>query len=148
MEITRTTDYAVRVVLDLAIRLPSGQRVTSGQIARRQGIPPGYVPKVMQSLSRAGILATLPGRTGGVQLLRDPKELTVLEVVEAMEGPVALNRCLIRKGECPRDVICTVHKVWARAQESLTNVLAGATIASLIPPDERIESRAGEPASS
>ena len=77
MEINRTTDYAVQVALHLAAGT-RGQRVTSAHIARGKGIPLNYVPKIRQTLGRAGILTTRPGRTGGVQLLRPPETLTVL----------------------------------------------------------------------
>ncbi len=131
MEINRTTDYAIRVVMDLALQGP-GRRVTSAQIARRQGIPRDYISKVLSTLSRAGIVATLSGRAGGVRLLRPPASLTVLEVLEAMEGPLTLNRCLARKGECPRDRSCQVHLFWARTQKELTRMLQAATIAGLL----------------
>ena len=132
MEINQTTDYAIRVVMDLALQ-GRGQRVISAQIARRQGIPRDYISKVLSTLSRAGIVATLPGRAGGVQLRRPPASLTVREVLEAMEGPLALNRCLVRRGECPRDQSCPVHRFWARTQKELTRMLQAATIADLLP---------------
>jgi Rrf2 family protein len=131
MEINRTTDYAIRVVMDLALQ-GRGQRITSAQIARRQEIPRDYISKVLVSLSRAGIVATLSGRAGGVQLLRPPASLSVLEVLEAVEGPLTLNRCLTRKGECPRDRSCTVHWFWARTQKGLARMLQATTIAGLL----------------
>ena len=136
MEISRTTDYAVRAVLHLAAR--AGQsRVTAGQIAREQGIPRTYVPKVLQSLARAGIVACSAGRGGGVRLCRAPESLSVLEIVQAMEGPVRLNRCLLRPGECPRDRACPVHRMWARAQNDLLKTLGETTIARLLRPGGR-----------
>lgn len=133
MKISRTTDYAVRAVLHLAASAPSA-RVTAGQIARDQAIPPTYVPKVLQALARAGIVAGTAGRGGGVRLCRTPESLTVLEIVQAMEGPVTLNRCLVRPGECPRDTSCRVHHMWAEAQADLLKTLSGTTIASLLRP--------------
>lgn len=133
MEISRTTDYAVRAVLHLAAS--AGQeRVTAEQIARDQGIPRTYVPKVLQALSRAGIVVGSAGRGGGVRLCRTPEDLSVLDIVQAMEGPVTLNRCLVRPGECPRDKACTVHRVWERAQSDLLETLRHTTIASLLRP--------------
>jgi Rrf2 family protein len=131
MEINRTTDYAIRVVMDLALQ-GRDRRVTSADIARRQEIPRDYISKVLVTLSRARIVATLPGRGGGVQLLRPPASLSVLEVLEAVEGPLTLNRCLARKGECPRDRSCAVHDFWARTQKGLAQMLQAATIAGLL----------------
>lgn len=136
MEISRTTDYAVRAVLHLAA---APGRVTAGQIAREQGIPRTYVPKVLQALARAGIVAGSPGRGGGVKLCRAPESLSVLDVVQAMEGPVTLNRCLLRPGECPRDTACSVHRMWARAQEGLLKTLGETTVASLLCPGGRAD---------
>ncbi|MCY2932067.1 MAG: Rrf2 family transcriptional regulator [Planctomycetota bacterium] len=136
MEISLTTDYAVRAVLHLAA---SPGRVTAGQIARDQNIPRSYVPKVLQALARAGIVAGSSGRGGGVRLCRDPDGLSVLEIVQAMEGPVALNRCLVRPGECPRDMTCPVHRMWARAQEDLLKTLGDTTVADLLRPGGRAD---------
>lgn len=132
MEISSTTDYAVRAVLHLALHGPEG-RVTADQIAAQQAIPRDYLPKVLRTLARAGIVAGSPGRSGGMKLCRPPESLTVLDIVEAMEGPVSLNRCLRRPGECPRDGFCPVHKLWERAQADLLKTLRAATVASLLP---------------
>lgn len=131
MEINRTTDYAVRVVLHLAAA-EAGSRVRASDIAAAQGIPLDYVPKVLQALARSGILATTSGRTGGVRLIKSPQRITLLDIVEAMEGPIALNRCMVRKGECPRDQRCPVHPLWAKAQAGLVKTLREATIAGLL----------------
>lgn len=132
MEISHTTDYAVRAVLHLAIHGPEG-RVRAADIAAEQAIPPDYLPKVLRTLARAGIVAGSPGRSGGVRLLRSPERLTILQIVEAMEGPVILNRCLSRRGECPRDSFCPVHPIWRAAQTNLIRTLRDATVASLLP---------------
>ena len=130
MLINMTTDYAVRVVLNLAARESAGL-VTSADIAREESIPPTYIPKILQALSRAGILVTYPGRTGGARLLRAAKDISVFDVVQAMERNVALNRCLLREGECPRDRICAAHGVWQEAQDQLHRTLKQANIAEL-----------------
>lgn len=130
MLINLTTDYAVRVVLNLAARESIGL-VTSADIARDESIPPTYIPKILQALSRAGILVTYPGRNGGAKLLRAAKDISVFDVVQAMERDVVLNRCLLREGECPRDRVCAVHGVWQEAQEELHRRLKQANIAKL-----------------
>ncbi len=131
MQITRLTDYAVRAVLHLAAHGSNGP-VPAAEIAREQGIPLDYVPKVLQALSRADLVTTYAGRSGGAQLRRSAEEITVLDVVEAGQGPMALNRCLLRKGQCPRDVFCPVHAVWAAAQSDLKQRLRDTNIAGLV----------------
>ena len=127
MQITRTADYALRAVVHLAEN--GGNRpVPASAIARMQDIPAEYVSKVLQSLSRAGLVTCRPGRGGGATLLREPQSISVLEVVEAVDGPLALNRCLIGPGQCERDTDCLLHDFWAQTQESLVRTLSDAKI--------------------
>jgi Rrf2 family protein len=127
MQITWTADYALRAVVHLAEHAGEGL-VPAAVIARRESIPREYVAKVLRALSRAGIVSSLRGRGGGARLLREPRRLSVLEVVEAVDGPVALNRCLIRPGTCPRDDDCKVHRFWARTQRQLVAAMSRAKI--------------------
>ncbi|HUS90703.1 MAG TPA: Rrf2 family transcriptional regulator [Phycisphaerae bacterium] len=127
MLITRTADYALRAVIHLA-DAGADRPVAAAEIARAQGIPPDYVAKVLGALARAGLVTCLPGRGGGARLLRRPAEISVLEVVEAVDGPVLLNRCLLREGECPRDRSCAAHGFWKATQQSLLRTLARAKV--------------------
>ncbi len=129
MQLTRQADYAVRTVLDLTGR-PQRQSPT-GEIARRQRIPPAFLRKIVQTLARAGYVRTLRGADGGVRLVREPAAITLRQVIEAVEGPVRLNRCLIRRGECALDRICPVHPVWQHIQDVLVRELDVVTFAWL-----------------
>jgi Rrf2 family protein len=131
VRLTREADYAVRIVLDLAEHSRS-RPVRSADIARRQMIPRPFLTKVVQVLARRGFVATHRGAGGGVSLARDPHGITLRAVVEAIEGPIRMNRCLIRPGECPLDRRCMVHPIWRRIQEQVIRELEGATIASLV----------------
>ena len=130
MQITRATDYAVRAVLYLAAYGGDGL-LPAARIARDQGIPPAYVTKVLQALQRAGLVTSYQGRSGGAALARPANEVSVLDVVRAVEGPVSLNRCTERKGECPRDSICPVHDLWASLEKDMADRLGGADFATL-----------------
>ena len=101
MQITQTADYAVRTVWYLAMHRGGGPTAAAA-IAKEMTIPADYISKVVEALSRAGLVESVPGRNGGARLARDPKELSMLEIVEAVDGPVTLNRCVIRPGLCPR----------------------------------------------
>jgi len=129
MQLTRQADYAVRVVLDLSVR-PQRQSRT-GEIARRQRIPPAFLRKIVQTLARAGFVRTVRGADGGVSLVREPAAITLRQVIEAVEGPVRLNRCLIRRGECALDRICPVHPVWQHIQDVMVRELDAVTFAQL-----------------
>lgn len=130
MQLTREGDYAVRVIVDLASR-PPGEMVRTDDLSRGTGVPRAYLAKIIQILSRAGFVRTRQGPTGGVSLLKDPAATTLRQIVEAVEGPIYLNRCLVRPGECSRDSFCTVHPVWARVQSLLIRELDAVTAKDL-----------------
>ncbi len=133
MRLTRQGDYAVRVMVDLAAQ-PRDAPVPRARIQARQDVPAAYLAKIVQALARAGLVRTLPGARGGVLLNAAPDAVTLLQVIEAIEGPIHLNRCVTRPGACPRDRFCTVHPVWLRLQALVTRELDAVTIASLARP--------------
>jgi len=141
MEITRQADYAVRIVLDLAGH-PGDGVVRSDDVARRQLVPRAYFTKVVQALVRAGYLRTLRGARGGIQLARDPGAITLREVIEALEGPIRLNRCLLRPGECALERVCAAHPVWERIQDVLMRELDAVTFAQMAATSPRARGRA------
>ncbi len=128
--IRRETDYASRVILHLAM-LPQGERVTAQDIARRRIIPRAMVRRVITHLAAAQLIATIRGQGGGMQLARPASEISLLNVVEAMEGPLALNACVVDPHRCPLMKICSVHEEWCRARELLAAELSGATFDKL-----------------
>ncbi len=136
MQLTQKGDYAVRVMLDLAAQ-PPGASVRTMELGRRTGVPRAYLAKVIQALARAGLIRTRRGALGGVSLLENPDAVTLRRVVEAVEGPIYLNRCLVRPGLCPRDRTCRAHPVWERVQQVLLRELDGVTIAALARPSSR-----------
>lgn len=105
MQLSRQADYAIRSVLFLATSPLSNIK----EIARAQFIPPEYLAKIMQGLVKAGLVNTHRGVHGGVSLTRPPDQITILDVIEAVEGPMAINWCLAEGNECPREYRCAVH---------------------------------------
>ncbi len=130
MKLTREGDYAVRALVDLAGR-PPGDVVRVPQLSEATGVPRAYLAKIVQALTRARLVQTRQGPSGGVFLLRDPATITLRQMVEAVEGPIYLNRCLIRPGECPRDHFCPAHPVWCRIQGVLLRELDAVTAKDL-----------------
>jgi len=130
MQLSRRGDYGVRVILDLAGQ-PTGTSSPAHEIARRQQIPNAFLGKIISQLAVAGLVDTRRGARGGVMLSRRPDEITLLEVVEALEGTIVLNRCLLHPGACPMDNTCPVHDAWAEAQQALKRVLGATTFAEL-----------------
>ena len=130
MQVTRASDYAVRVMVHLA-GLPAGQRSTRDQLAESSEVPEHFLSKILQTLTRSGLITSYRGAAGGFALAKPPESVTLLDVVEAMDGPIQLNVCVASGVGCCRQTWCPVHCVWAEAQNALTSVLRGATLARL-----------------
>ncbi len=125
MQITRQADYAIRAVRYLA-KQGSTQRVATSTVAKEMRIPPSFLAKIISQLSIAGLLHTSRGARGGVSLAREPKEISLLDVVEAIDGPILLNECVGTNKPCTFQKECLVHPIWLEVQQSLVSRL-GAT---------------------
>lgn len=130
MKIARETDYAIRCLLFMA-RRPFDIH-TAGEIAGAQGIPPTFLAKILQKLVRAGILASARGVGGGFRLLRRPQDVTLLDAIEAVEGSLAPNTCLVEGRHCSRVARCAAHPVWREIQRDMAGTLARYSIQSMM----------------
>lgn len=126
----RKGDYAVRAVLDLTQHYGKGRR-KAREIASAMRIPANYLPQVLAELVRAGLMVATAGKDGGYELAGPPGDVTLLDVVEVAEGPVTLERCLLRDVPCGRAGYCAAHETWSSAQRALTDRLAATTFADL-----------------
>lgn len=133
IELTRRGDYAVRLAIALA-RDPDRQ-VTGAQLALATSVPPSFLPQVIGDLVRAGLVANRRGRRGGYRLARHSDEISLLAVVEAVEGDGRRTTCVLRGGPCRRDGPCDVHEAFFRAQEALYGVLASVSLADVVRAD-------------
>ena len=131
MQITRQADYAVRAVLYLA-RLGTSERAATSTVAEEQRIPPSFLAKIISQLSIAGLLHTSRGARGGVTLAREPKEISLLEVIEAIDGPIQINECVGDEALCTFDEECPLKPVWSEAQNELVKRLKGTNFAQLL----------------
>jgi Rrf2 family protein len=134
MQITRQADYAVRAVMHLA-KLGPGQKAATNQIAEEQDIPLSFLAKIIAQLSVAGLLQTMRGARGGVALARPPEEISLLRVVEAIDGPIMLNECVNGQSNCTR-TDCPIQDIWQAAQRDLVDRLEGTTFAEFV---EKVE---------
>jgi Rrf2 family protein len=133
MQLTRQADYAIRAVLYLAERTTVA-RVTTAEVGRAQHIPLTFLTKIMAQLSAAGLVQATRGSHGGIALARPASEVSLLDIVEAIEGPVQLNACVTDPSACPMGTSCQVHSVWCDAQADLVNRLRTTTFAGLVQP--------------
>ena len=130
MQLTRAADYGVRVMIHMAT-LPSHERALLPTLARATGAPESFLSKVLQALCRAGFIVSRRGQAGGFEMLPPGRKASVRSVIEAIEGPIRLNVCLVTGASCKRKSFCPAHPVWTRAQEAMLGVLNKATIADL-----------------
>ena len=130
MRLTRAGEYAVRCVLYLS-KKGTGVLVSRKEIANHAVIPGHFLAKIAQDLARAGMIEIRQGAKGGFRLLKDPKEITLLQVVETMIGEIFLNDCVIRPESCEVSPNCAVHNVWMAARDQLRNTLGSVTFAQL-----------------
>lgn len=126
VRLSRNAHYAIRTVLDLALR----DRGRSAEVARRQGIPPAYMARIVHELSTAGIIRTFRGAGGGIQLARPAASVTLRHIVDATEGPLALNLCVIWD-DCRCVQPCPVRASLARLQSVMEHELDSVTVAQL-----------------
>jgi Rrf2 family protein len=131
MQITRQADYAMRAVAYLS-NLGPEQRAATSQIAEDQQIPPSFLAKIVSQLSVAGLLQTSRGARGGVSLARTPEEISFLEVVEAIDGPILLNECVVDHSACSFGESCALRPVFCDAQADLVNRLEATTFLTVV----------------
>ncbi len=130
MELTRKGEYAIRGIVYLASR-PMDQVCLLSEIAAAVDVPQTFLAKIFQQFSKIGLVRSYRGTGGGFMLGRAPEKITLLEVVEAVEGPIIPNRCVIGSGECDRSTSCRVHPVWLKVQDQVRATLAETTLKEL-----------------
>jgi Rrf2 family protein len=129
--ISRGAEYAIRAMLDVAAT-EGGEVARTRQVAEHQGIPKVFLPKIVQRLVQAGLLRAHRGPAGGIALSRPPDQVNMRQIIEAMDGPIALNTCLILPNECPRESICPIHEIWVKTQDDLLKGLESITLSKLV----------------
>ena len=130
MQLTMTGEYAIRAMVHLA-GLEPGTIAQISDISRKWNIPEKFLRKIVARLCRSGLIKSHRGVHGGVSLSRPADQITLLEVVEQIEGPLALNKCLVDEDFCSRITVCAVHDTWNETQAKLKEMLASRTFADL-----------------
>jgi Rrf2 family protein len=130
MQITRAAEYGVLGLTALA-RRPLGEVVMIETLCAEEDIPNSFLGKILQSLSKAGIVKSARGSGGGFSLARNPSEVTALEIIEAIEGPISLQRCLDDDLGCEHSGGCALCSLLTEAQERVKEVFGRTTLADL-----------------
>lgn len=131
LQLTRRSDYAIRACLLLAMNEDEAP-VSSRRIAERMAIPDRFLPQVLADLGRAGVVTATNGKHGGYRLSRDPIGLSLLELIETIEGPSLSDHCVLEQRPCDGSAACALHPVWASAQTAFTDVLATTSLAAIV----------------
>jgi Rrf2 family protein len=130
MQLTRAADYGVRAMIHLASADPS-VRVSLTELSEAADVSPAFLSKVLQRLVRSGLIASRRGKKGGFELLARDRAVSLLEILQALDGVPELNVCLQSSG-CPRSPWCGAHEVWGLAQARMRETLRAATLDQLV----------------
>ncbi len=131
MQITRQADYAIRAMLYLSALKPDEKAATS-KIAESKKIPSSFLAKIISQLSIAGLIRTTRGARGGVTLAHNPEDISILDVVEAIDGPIALNDCTNDPLACSFGDECPIRPLWCETQSELVMKLKSTNFASFL----------------
>src|SRR4051794_3350613 len=131
LQISRKIDYGLRAAIHPA-GLPAGRIASLQGLSAPVPIPRDFPAKILKGLAGRGLVRSARGAHGGYQLARPPREISFLEVIEAVEGPVQLNVCLDDKDRCDVSAGCTMYHVWKSGQERMLEVYRRTSLAELV----------------
>lgn len=129
--VTKKGSYSIRALLQMAANIKEKGRTHIGEIARQTEIPEPFLRKIFASMAKNGIVRSRRGLTGGVELLQDISKLSIYDVVVAVEGEMAIYKCLKNPSICTKSGHCETQNMWVEIQESLKNTLKRIRITSL-----------------
>jgi Rrf2 family protein len=144
LNLKRKGDYAVRAMISVGRRYEKDLR-QARQISTEMHIPYKTLTLILAELVTEGLLVATHGPTGGYRLARPPGDISLLDIVEAAEGPATFDHCVLRDGPCDWEETCPVHDTWARTQDALIRELAATSLAEITAIDAAIESGTYQP---
>ena len=132
LRVTKLTDYATLVLTVLAAR--PGDVLSAPDLAEHAGLAAPTVAKVLKPLAQAGLVEGFRGANGGYRLARDPAAINLVEIVEAMEGPLGMTECSLHDGQCGIEQSCGVRANWRRINDVVADALRGVSLAEMLQP--------------
>jgi Rrf2 family protein len=133
--LNKYTDYAVRALLTLAQN--KNERISSARIAKTQAIPLPYMRRILQDLVKTGFVDAKEGKTGGIMLVRDPRTITIGEIIRSFQGEITVSECLFRKKICPNRSTCVLRQRIVGIEKKVAGELERITVADLLNDIER-----------
>lgn len=140
LKLTKKADYGLIALRHLALSVKTARTTacmsaSAKDIAETYGIPLPLLSKVLQKLARAGLLVSEQGTKGGYRLARDPHEITALEVIRSIDGPIILTHCFTEHSQCDQSERCTVREPLRKVHEGILRLLSGITVADMLHED-------------
>src|SRR3974390_2582960 len=127
---SRSAEYAIRAFVHLA-EVPEGKYAMVKNIAEQEGIPAHFLAKILQQLARKGLLRSSKGPTGGFSLRTSPKDISLIQLVEALDGLTDYQKCVSGLSECTDDAPCGMHDSWKALRSRIMEYLEKTTISDL-----------------
>ena len=135
MQLTSTTDYAIRIVCYLAAQR---QMISTSELSQELSVPSSYIPKITKKLKQAGIIKACEGTNGGYMLAKQPENISLMKIISCVEETMAINRCLEEDRFCSRNLedTCKIHKILLSLQNTYNNKLESVKVSDVIRPGE------------
>ena len=130
MRLSQKADYAIRMMVDLAC-MSNNQRTTVGEITQRQDVAEPFMAKITSQAAVAGLVVTHRGTGGGLALAQPADSITMLQIIEAIDGPMTFNRCTFEPSRCPRLNKCAMNPIWEKAQQQLKALLSNTLLSEI-----------------
>lgn len=138
LRISKLTDYGI-VLLSHFAGFREGETASSRGMAEATTLPYPVVSKILKTLAQEGLLISHRGSKGGYALARPPSQINVAEIIEALEGPIALMECSAGPGHCEKEDTCRVRDPWQRINEAIHETLDTVTLDTLVPQRSRVD---------
>ncbi|MBI2325070.1 MAG: Rrf2 family transcriptional regulator [Chloroflexi bacterium] len=141
MQLTREADYALRTMLEVATQ-PFGELTTTTQVSRHRLVPLPFVRKIVPRLAAAGLLRTRRGKSGGLMLARQPDEISLLAVIDAVSADtITINRCVLQPETCPLQPICPVHEVCRVVRDEMVRLFGSVRLSDMVTRGAELKAR-------
>ncbi|HLV01352.1 MAG TPA: SUF system Fe-S cluster assembly regulator [Acidobacteriota bacterium] len=134
IRMSKLTDYGIVLMTRLAEHSQAGENCSARDLARETGLPLPVVSKILKLLSKNRLLKSQRGANGGYSLARSATDISVSEVIGAMEGPIAVTECMDTPGDCRQEPVCPVRHNWRKINNAISSVLDAITVADMLEP--------------
>lgn len=134
IRMSKLADYGLVLMTHFLRQRSRRENLSARQMAHETGLPLPMVSKVLKALTREGLLLSHRGVSGGYALSRDPEEISISDVLSAMEGPIAMTECLETDGDCKQESVCPVRTNWERINFAVRDVLDAISLADMVEP--------------